>query len=105
MLAGRDSPEWLRVYRGLEHPLCKTACEEIGRNLEFSSGIKNCANHFISLQKARHSADYDPSWRISGVNAKAHIAAAREAINELFEAPLRERQTFALRRLIRRPRN
>lgn len=100
---GRDRPDraWTQVYRALQHGDAKNACLQV-RNLDFPPGIVACARVFASLQEIRHSADYDPGYRLPQVDALAAIDLAENAIRDLKASARKHREAFAVLLLFRR---
>ena len=79
----------------------KNACAEV-RNLRFPAEIIACADTFVMLQKARHSADYDPAHRLRREQAMTLVSAADHAIRTLRSAPRRDRRAFAIQLLLKK---
>ena len=100
--AGRNRADaaWARVYRGVEHGFAKRACGQV-RGLGFPPTICACADAFVVLQEARHSADYDPNHRVSRTDALAAITTADQAIRDLRATPRKTRRAFAIQLLVR----
>jgi hypothetical protein len=97
----RPRRAWRHVYRALDHGTAKTGCES-AKNLNFPAGILSCAAAFVELQEARHSADYDPDYRLSRAEAMIWVARADQAIRALRSAPRRDRRAFAVQLLLKR---
>jgi hypothetical protein len=91
--ANRPDRAWGQVFRALEHGFAKSACE-VARNMTFPQDIKDCADAFADLQKARHDADYDPHHRLTRTDAIEAVEKAREAIAALRRAPVNDRRAF-----------
>lgn len=100
---GQARPEkaWQQTYRALQHGDAKTACGQ-ARNLGFPQTIVNCASIFIDLQERRHSADYDPSTRLTRADALQGIALAERAVADLRATARKDRKAFAVLLLFRR---
>jgi len=96
LLAIPGSSEWARVYRALNHAPCKKACLGMANKSELPQAIRDCASIFTSLQQARQSADYDPSWVPDNLGVLAHVIAAAKAITGLAAATEPERRAFVL---------
>ena len=58
--------------------------------------IQVFANLFVSMQKDRHDADYDPYATFFKSQVIANIAAADVAIRQFNQAPRRDRRAFAV---------
>ena len=52
------SPAWHRTYRALEHRQARSACLQGKIMREFPAEIRDFAEAFVALQKARQEADY-----------------------------------------------
>ncbi|MBI1779272.1 MAG: hypothetical protein HYR63_28400 [Proteobacteria bacterium] len=100
---GQDRPDkaWAQTYRALEHGFAKNACGQV-RGLGFPPDICSCADAFVSLQQARHDADYDPSHRVTRAVALAAVAQAEQAIGCLRTAPRKDRKAFAVQLLLKK---
>jgi len=96
LLAIPGSSEWARVYRSLNHGQCKNACLGMANKSKLPQAIRDCASIFTSLQQARQSADYDPSWVPDLPGVVAHVTAAEKAITGLAAATEPERRAFVL---------
>lgn len=101
--ADRSKHAWRQVYRSLEHGAAKTACgrAEIG---QFPSGIIDFAGNFRALQSKRHSADYDPTCRLTRSEVERDIDIAEESIRKLSLCGAKDRRAFAAFVLFRPPR-
>jgi len=97
----RSEKAWQQMYRALDHGRAKSAAEA-ARNLGFPQGLKDCADAFVELQKARHDADYDPLFRTSRLEAMEALVRAEDAIAKLRAAPLRDRRAFAVQLLMQK---
>lgn len=102
----RKTARYALVYRSVDHRALRTLCDKarkqtlapkyqkhvprngLGANIQaFSDGL-------IELQQKRHSADYDPSFRVKTSDAKLAIATARSAISRFQRANDLRRRTF-----------
>jgi hypothetical protein len=101
MGASRPDAAWNQVYRALDHGDAKSACREL-RKLRFPNEIQQFADTFVRLQEARHSADYDPEFRIGLSEAKDWIALAEQQIYTLRAASRRDRVAFVVLMLFNR---
>jgi uncharacterized protein (UPF0332 family) len=57
--ATRSKAAWRQVYRALDHNFAREACQKKAIR-KFPKEIQDFANAFITMQKKRHNADYDP---------------------------------------------
>ena len=81
------SPAWHRTYRALEHGRARSACRQASAMREFPVEIRDFAEAFVALQRARQEADYaldTPAYRKSDV--RDHIASAELAIRQFGQA-------------------
>jgi len=90
----RSKHAWRQTYRALEHGFAKSACKD-GLISQFPKAIEDFANNFVAMQEKRHSADYDPSIRLTKSEVTADIATAREAIARFQAEPKKDRRAFA----------
>lgn len=103
LLVGRSSEHrsdeaWRQTYRALQHGFAKNACERV-RTMDFPPEIRGCADAFVTLQEARHLADYDPVHRVARPDALAAISLAERAIAGLKGSAPRDRRAFAVQLL------
>ncbi|MEX2647574.1 MAG: hypothetical protein WD673_01015 [Alphaproteobacteria bacterium] len=99
--AKRPAKAWSQAYRALEHGFAKSACEQ-ARSLGFPPTICSCADAFVTLQQARHDADYDPHYRVLRDEALAAIALAEQAIQDLKASARSDRLGFAVQLLLKK---
>jgi hypothetical protein len=97
----RPDKAWRHMHRALDHGAAKNACAEV-RNLGFPPEIITCADEFVKLQKARHSADYDPFHRVRRQHAMTCVSNAEKAIKALKSASKKDRCAFAVQLLVKR---
>lgn len=87
-VAKRKSAQYGLVYRSIDHATLRSLCEKATRppgtkykshllNGSFGSNIPYFAAAVIELQEKRHSADYDPLFRVNTSDAKLAIETAR----------------------------
>jgi hypothetical protein len=97
----RADEAWAQTYRALEHGFAKHACSQ-ARALGFPHRICTCADAFVTLQQARHDADYNPNHRILRADALSAIALAEQAIRDLKSSQRRDRKAFAVLLLLKK---
>jgi uncharacterized protein (UPF0332 family) len=97
----RSEKAWAQAYRGMQHGDAKSACEAV-RNLTFPQDLKDCADAFVDLQRARHDADYDPLHRITRAEALLDVQKADDAIKKLRSSKAKDRRAFAVQVLVRK---
>ena len=69
----------------------------------FPPEVQNFGEAFVNMQLLRHTADYDPDPEASFIRAEVlqRIEDSEEAIQELENAPIRDRRAFAIHVLLR----
>ena len=97
-----DSPEWLQVYRALEHGKARSACRQQAVMRTFPMEIRDFAEAFDTSQKARQQADYAHEGEYSKPEVLAIINRAEDAIVEFERADARHRRSFAVHVLFKR---
>lgn len=93
---------WSQVYRAIDHGPARDLCEKTHIMTRFPSRVQDFANMFVSMQKKRHKADYDPygpPWKKSAV--LNDIKGVRAAIRAFKKVPAKHRRAFAAYLLIK----
>ena len=90
----RPNKAWVEVYRGLNHGVCKKACEQ-ANSVGFPVCIQEFADAFQQLQELRHKADYDPNIRFSKADAETWHEFARLSIASLRSANNVDKKAFS----------
>ena len=102
----RATSEYWRVYRSVDHRALRELCEDIKKSKlpakyvqhipksGIGPNIPKFAAAFVELQEKRHSADYDPSIRISLSDAQSAIKAAKAATSRFKKATAVRRKAF-----------
>lgn len=90
----RPKHAWVEVYRGLNHGVCKKACEQ-ANSVNFPECIKKFADAFIQLQEKRHLADYDPYTKFSKADGEFWYRLARISIRSLRSAKKIDQKAFS----------
>lgn len=108
-LAGRvdrQSSRYALVYRSVDHKSLRRMCEDIIKpNLPtkytqyvppagFGADLIAVATAVVDLQEKRHSADYDPLYRVRASDAAIAVATSRSALLRLRRANRSYRRTF-----------
>jgi uncharacterized protein (UPF0332 family) len=93
--ADRSKHAWRQVYRALEHNFVKTQCMNQKVISKFPKEIEDFANAFVSSQVKRHSADYDPHYRVTKTEVLFEHAAVDEAIKKFNAVTIKDRRAFA----------
>ena len=103
LFIGRQrTPAWHRVYRALDHGRARSACLEGQTIRGYPVEVRNFAEEFVTLQKARQQADY-------ALDAKAYqksevlgyIASAELAIDQFERVNVGARRGFSAHVLFR----
>lgn len=80
----RKNAAWRQVYRSLLHRRLKESVKENSRYKatlkKFPAHIQQFANKLVHLQGERHSADYDPFFKISKSSVLTEILQAEALI-------------------------
>ena len=111
----RHSAGYGILYRGFNHGRMKAVCEALNvtalsRSLQqqlgrtaVSEAMRDFASSFITLQTARHRADYDPSVSFSLVNSASLVEAAGLAMSA-FDHVLPDEKADVLALMLAAPR-
>ena len=93
---------WHRTYRALEHGRARSECRQVQTMPEFPVAIRDFAEAFVALQKARQEADYaldTPALQQSDV--LGYIVSAELAIRQFEQAAVDGRRGFVAHVLFR----
>ena len=101
----RSAPQYTRIYRGIDHRSLRELCKAIsGTNLGkyathapptgFGPNIRDFATAVVDLLEKRHSADYDPQFRVTKSDALLTISTARAALSRFDLALASEKEVF-----------
>lgn len=101
--ASRSKQAWAQTYRALEHGYAKAQCENMSVIKRFPKAIEDFANAFVTLQKKRHDADYNPLARLSKSTVQADIALAEQAIRAFKSESVADRRALCAWVLFRVP--
>ena len=96
------NPAWHRTYRALEHGRARSAYRQAQTMREFPVEIRDFAEAFVTLQKARQEADYaldTPTYQKSDV--WDHIASADLAIRQFGQVAVDAKRSFVAHVLFR----
>ncbi len=61
----------------------------------FPIDIQDFGNAFVDVQRKRHAADYDPSYRAAKTTVLTDIGTAEAAIRKLRASSLKDRRALA----------
>ena len=102
----RHNAHYSLVYRSVDHRTLRELCEEAIKTSPKEKYIKYIpanglgknvqafAAATLELQKKRHSADYDPSYRVKTSDVKLTIETARSAIRRFNLASPKRKKAF-----------
>lgn len=79
----RRDPRYTLIYRSLDHGRAKDVCKKVASDRAFGAETVEIAIAFVTLQDARHQADYNPAPRFRVSEVHAHFLDAEAAIDEL----------------------
>ena len=104
LIGGSRSEAWHQVYRALEHGSAKTACRNKQAMERFPREVQCFADTFVTLQQARHQADY--AFEVEDLYEEQKVLAdidkAENAIVQLEQANILHRRNFAAHVLFKR---
>ena len=90
----RSQPAWRQVYRALEHGQAKQSMKKSALQA-FPQSIQYFSNYFVTLQEARHRADYDPASTFSRTEVLRYIGETKDAIRQFKSAAKSDKTAFA----------
>jgi hypothetical protein len=102
----RSSPRYALLYRSIGHGSLRTLCEDATKKTispkyagyapttGFGPDLIALATAVIDLQEKRHSADYDPLFRVNMSDAILAVATARSAVARFRSANTVLRRAF-----------
>ena len=103
LIIGRTrKPAWHQTYRALEHGKARNACEDRGALAAFPPEVRNFADMFVALQKARQQADYALDGRYDKLRVLAAIDMAEDTIVQFDQAGVQHRRAFVAHVLFKR---
>lgn len=73
------------VHRSLEHARAKDVCKRVASDKRWSASAADIGVVFVTLQEARHKADYDPRARFLLSDVRGLFLDAEDAIMKLRE--------------------
>lgn len=68
----------------------------------FHVNVQDFANVFVNLQERRHSADYDPHFRLTKSEVLSDIELAADVIIRFGQVPIAEKRRFAAQVLFKK---
>jgi hypothetical protein len=100
--AQRSLPAWAQVYRALDHGTAKNVCSNPQLISQLPRQIQDFANSFVTMQKKRHDADYDPQWTVYKSAVLFDVGAVEAVIDDFEVVPKKDRRAFAAAVLLKR---
>ena len=97
----RRQQAWRQVYRALEHGYAKNQCAHPNRLLGFPQQIQEFGRIFVTMQRHRQDADYDPNVQFFRSDVLRFIDEAKRSISEFADTDARDQQAFAVHVLFR----
>ncbi len=94
----RTKQAWRQTYRALDHRRVKRKCTERRPKrvlADFPQEIQDFADQFVTMQRVRHLADYDPFERFSRGSVAQLIEATRLTVREFKKVDRDDRRAFA----------
>lgn len=95
--AWRPWEPFRHVYRSLDHAQARRVLNLVQRDAAFGVDARRLAEAFLDLQGQRHSADYDPGYRVSPVEMADILVQAERATELVFQLSRSERKPLAAR--------
>lgn len=100
--AHRNPEAWRQTYRALEHGLARSQCSNQAAMRRFPPEIRQFAEVFVTMQRGRQEADYDPVMTFSRSQVIGFIDQVSETIAGFNAADRGQRRAFSLYVLFRR---
>ena len=91
----RASEEWRQVYRSLAHGYARSQCTRAEMMARFPEEIGNFGERFIDMQRARHSAEYDPHSMFRQSVVEDMVTASARIIERFESVETRHRRAFS----------
>lgn len=98
----RDPEAWRQTYRALDHGLARSQCDNQTAMRRFPAEIRQFAEVFVTMQRQRHHADYDPGITYSRSQVIRFIGQVSDTIADFNAADRGQRRAFSLYVLFRR---
>lgn len=96
---------WTRVYRALNHRDLRKRCQQGRIPSSSPRALRRFGAEIVSMQPARHGADYNPAVRFTKRDVLAHVQEARGILQDLEHTSFSERRVFAVHVLFRERRD
>lgn len=95
--AWRPWPAFQYVYRSLDHGRAAAVFKDLATARHAGQSAKDLGQIFVDLQKARHTADYDPGYRVSPSELEDLITRAELGASLIGQVLPAERKLLAAR--------
>ncbi len=95
----RTRQAWRQTYRALDHGRIKRQCTERRTKqilAKFPPEIQKFADQFVTMQRARHVADYDPLEEFSRNSVAQFVRSTRSTIDEFEQTARDDRRALAV---------
>jgi uncharacterized protein (UPF0332 family) len=93
--ADRSERAWSQIYRALDHGHAKNACKNADMMKKFPLEIQELSNFFVEMQAKRHSADYDPDFKVYKTSVLTDIETAEVHIKKFKAVGLKHKRAYA----------
>ena len=91
----RTNRAWVQVYRYLDHGNAARKCRDIQASAGYPDEVQDFADHFASMQKKRHEADYNPDYRVAKLDVQSDIAKTVTVIKAFSGVSARHKRAFS----------
>lgn len=91
---GRANRAWQQVYRSLDHGIARKACQNGDIN-RFPQEIQDFSNTFVGMQLKRHSADYDPFFKVYKSQVLIDIENVKSVLGSFSKTGMTHKKAFA----------
>lgn len=96
----RRTERYSLIYRSLEHGRAKDVCKRVASDKRWSTYAADIGIVFVTLQEARHKADYDPHAKFLLPDVRGLFLDAEDAVIKLREN-FDDKSLFLTRLLVR----
>ncbi|GLH77416.1 hypothetical protein SSBR45G_23240 [Bradyrhizobium sp. SSBR45G] len=93
--AQRSEEAWALVYRALDHGTVRNVCSNSQTMRAFPQHIQDFGNTFVTMQKKRHDADYDPQCSVFKSAVLADINGVETVLADFEATAMKDRRAFA----------
>ena len=93
--SARPNQAWRQAYRALEHRQTKGRCPSHQMMSLFLAEIQKFGEHFIEMQRQRHSADYDPLFELRRSQVNQLVEETANRIAQFNAVDVSDRRAFS----------